>query len=113
MKRYLFAIALLVLFGSTVQAQNQQRRDLIQGLLKGLIESQLEPSRQHPPNQSYRGQPIPGQRGPIGQPGRTVKIEVSPAMLTARRKLDRWNTAAGSLVGELRRHEQSLSLIHI
>ena len=114
MKRfYFFAIALLMLFGSTVQAQNQQRRDLLQGLLKGLIESQLEPSRRAPSNQPYRGQPVPGQRGPIGQPvrpgtpGRTVKIEVSPAMRAARRRLDQWNTAAGSLVGELRRHEQA------
>jgi len=114
MKRLNFLVIVLVmLFGSTAHAQNQQRRELIQGLLKGLIESQLEQPQQGRPSQPYGGQSIPGQRVPSRQPsrpavpGRSVKIEVSPVMLSARGRLNQWNTAAGKLVGELRRHEQA------
>lgn len=111
-RSYVLAITLLMLICPTVQAQNQQRRELIQGLLKGLIESQLDLPRQPLPNQPYRPQPIAGRPVPGRQPvrpispGRSVKIEVSPATLAARRKLNQWNTAAGNLVSELRRHEQ-------
>ncbi len=113
MKRsIIIAIALLTSFGSVAQAQNQQRRDLIQGLLQGLIESQIDKARQ-PQSQPYRSQPGPGQRGPNGQtgrpvtPSRPVKVDVSPKMLSARRTLNQWNQAAGNLVIELRRNEQA------
>ena len=111
MKRtIIFAIALFMLFGSTAQAQNPQRRELLQGLLQGLIESQIEKAKQ-PQNQPYR--PGPGQRPPYAQPGRpgkagpAVKIEVSPKMVAARRTLNQWGKASGNLVIELQRHEQA------
>lgn len=108
----IFSIVLFMLFSSTAQAQNPQRRELIQGLLQGLIESQIEKARQAPPNQPYRGQPGQGQRVPnvqpgrSGNPGRAVTIEVSPKMVAARRSLNQWNKAAGSLVVELQTYEQ-------
>ena len=113
MKRTLIsAIALFILFGSTAQAQNPQRRELLQGLLQGLIESQIEQAKQPSRQQPYR--PDPGQRAPYVQPrrpgnaGRPVKIEVSPKMVAARRTLEQWGKASGNLVIELQRHEQAL-----
>ena len=107
---FIFAVAVLTTFSSTAQAQNQQRRELIQGLLKGLIESQLD--RGVPQPQPYPPQGRPGQRvPPVPRPGRNipggnaVTIEVSPAMLNARRNLSQWSTASASLVDELRHHE--------
>ena len=112
MKRTIIsAIALFMLFGSTAHAQNPQRRELLQGLLQGLIESQIDKARQPPQNQPYRSGP--GQRQPYvqpvrpGNPGKAVKIEVSPKMITARRTLNQWSKASGNLVIELQRHEQS------
>ena len=112
MKRIIIsAIALLMLFGSTAQAQNPQRRELLQGLLQGLIESQIEQAKQPRQNQPYRT--APGQRAPYaqpgrsGNPGRTAKIEVSPKMVAARRTLNQWSKASGNLVIELQRHEQA------
>ena len=108
---FILAITLLAFFSSAAQAQNQQRRELIQGLLKGLIESQLDQNRNVPPAQPYPPQNYPGQRIPVPQPGRnvpggnTVTIEVSKEMLGARRSLSQWNTASASLVEELRHHE--------
>lgn len=108
---FILAIALLTLFGSVANAQNPQRRELLQGLLKGLIESQLDQGRGSPRQQPYPPQGRPGQRGPIPQPGRNipggtvVTVEVSKTMLNARQSLGRWNTASASLVEELRRHE--------
>ena len=107
----ILAVALLTLFSSTVQAQNPQRRELIQGLLKGLIESQIERARTAPQQQPYPPQGRPGQRIPVPPPGRnipggnTVTIEVSQEMLGARRSLSQWNTASANLVEELRHHE--------
>jgi len=112
-KPIILAIAMLTLFGSSAFAQNPQRREFIQGLLKGLIESQLEQPRRVPQQQPYPAQSRPGQRGPVPQPGRNVpggtvvKIEVSKKMLNARQSLNQWNTASASLVQELRRHEHS------
>ena len=109
---FILAIALLTLFGSIAQAQNPQRRELLQGLLKGLIESQLE-QRNNPPPQAYPPQNRPGQRAQGRPPGRNVPggtavtIEVSKEMLGARRQLNQWNTASAKLVDELRRHEQT------
>ena len=108
---FILAVALLTLFGSTAQAQNPQRRELIQGLLKGLIESQLDKSRNAPQQQAYPPQNYPGPRRPGAQPGRpipggkSVTIEVSPKMIGARRSLNQWSTASASLVEELRHHE--------
>ena len=113
MKRTIIsAIALFMLFGSTAHAQNPQRRELLQGLLQGLIDSQIEKARQPPQNQPYR--PGPGQRPPYTQPGRSgqpgpaVKVEVSPKMVAARRTLNQWGKASGNLVIELQRNEQAL-----
>ena len=106
--KVIFAVALLTLFCSTAQAQNQQRRELIQGLLKGLLESQLQnraPQPQQFPPQNRPGQrvPPPPRRGNPG--GKTVTIEVSPKMIAARRSLDQWGVASAGLVTELRQHE--------
>ncbi|MDB2686058.1 hypothetical protein N9Y42_02500 [Mariniblastus sp.] len=109
---FILAVALLTLFCSSAHAQNPQRRELIQGLLKGLIESQLEKGRAVPqpqpyPPQNRPGQRVPGQRNPgrNGPGGGAVTIEVSKEMLGARQTLNQWNTASAGLVDELRQHE--------
>lgn len=96
-----------------VSAQDRtQRREFVQDLLKGLLESQLERARdprqdifpgQFPPQQN----PWPGPNRPVqpGRPGQPVEVAVSPEMIQIRNSLAGWNTAAGNLVAELRHHE--------
>ena len=101
-------ILLLIVLTTNARAQNQQRREFIQGLLQGLLESQVEKNQQPLPNgRPHNGHTHPGRPLPNPQPARPgVQIEVSPAMLNARRSLTAWNSSASNLVNELRAHEQ-------
>jgi hypothetical protein len=104
MKRIaIFTLLAAVAFSANADGQDRQkRREFIQDLLKGLIESEI--GRGNQPN-VLPGQPPRRPNNPnVGRPVATV--EVSKDMLRARQSLAQWNTAAAELVSELRHHEQ-------
>lgn len=100
----ILTLLFLFAFCSSAQAQDRQkRREFLQDLLKGLIESEIGNGNQP---RVQPGQPNPGRPANpnFGRP--PIAVEVSQDMLRARQSLSQWNTAAANLVGELRHHEQ-------
>ncbi len=83
---------------SVVAQDRSQRREMIQDLLKGLLESQLNKGDDHqqPGRPDYR--PNRPQRPAPNTPA-------SPEMKRVRSSLMKWNQSAAELVNELRHHE--------
>lgn len=115
---YLTSILIAAFACQPLYGQDQrrvQRRQFVEDLLKGLIESQLEPNNARPSNPQFParpGIPLPGQplpAIPFPNPGRPnqlpIQVEVSREMLAARQHLANWRAACSSLIAELRHHE--------
>ena len=101
MRQLTILLSLVLMFFSitTSNAQDQrrqQRRALVEDLLRGLIESQASP----PPSNA---RPTTPNNRPTTRPN--VTVEVSREMLAARQHLVKWNNSSNKLVEELRHHE--------
>ena len=98
-------VTLTLSFATTaVQAQDRAaRRELVEDLLRGLIEAQMNKNRQPQHDHDHNGNAVrPGQRPP-SQP--RVVVETSPQMVKVRGHLKNWNSTCHDLIDEIRHHE--------
>jgi len=115
MQRLIIPIALILCFCITDFSQAQdpraRRRQLVEDLLRGLIDSQVQKSQQGQRQYDPRRQAVPGTRP--GQPRQgviipnqpKVVVEVSPQMRKVRKQLTSWNQECGQLIQEIRVQE--------
>ena len=95
--------------GQVTDEQRTRRREFVENLMRGLIESQTPPpaNNQLPPNlQPQFPKLVPN--SPLGIPGRptgNAPVAVTE-MESARLQLDQWSAACLNLINELRFHEQ-------
>lgn len=112
MNRFYITLVLLGCFCLPVQldAQDQRarRREFVEDLLRGLLESQQNQQQQRPQVRpgTIPGQPTPGRRPPPRQPSQPrVIVETSPEMVRVRKALTRWDNVCGQLIEDMRVHE--------